>query len=172
MYYFAQALGLASVLCCLLQPQMKKKWQMLAVNIAINTIAVINILVLDGFGSGMTVCAVGVLQAVVMLVHVLRGSAVSRAESIIFLLLYVGGGLVGFHRWLDALPFVAALFNMAATFQRSEQRTRVLLFVNAAVFALYYGIIGSTAIFSVLCTMVSTVVGIRRNREKKEKEQS
>ena len=171
-YYIAQALGLLSVLCCILQPQMKKKWQMLAVNIAINTIAVINILVLDGFGSGMMVCAVGVLQAAVMLAHVLRGGTVSKTESIIFLLLYVGGGLIGLHRLLDALPFAAALFNMFATFQRSEQRTRVLLFINAAIFAVYYGLIGSTALLGVLCTMASSTMAIWRNRDKNKKEQS
>ena len=164
-YIIAQGLGIVSVICCLLQPQMKKKWQMLTVNIAINTLAVVNILLLDGFGSGMLVCAVGALQAALMLVHVLRGGKVSRGENILFLSLYAAGGLLGFRRATDALPFAAAMFNMLATFRRDEQGTRWLLLINAVIFAVYYGIISSAAIFGVLCTIVSTALGLWRNRK-------
>lgn len=164
-YYIGQGFGILSTLCCLLMPQLKKKRDMLIAIALNNALVIVNILLLSGFGSGVLVCVVGVLQALVALAHLTRETPVTRAENILFLVLYLGCGLLGVRTAVDLLPTVGAVFNMLATFQTSEQRTRALLFVNAAFFALYYALIGSTALLSVLCTMGSTALGMWRYRK-------
>lgn len=85
-------------------------------------------------------------------------------EKGLFLALYVSCGLLGLRSTVDLLPVIGAVFNMLATFQRDEQRTRWLLLVNASIFAVYYVLIGSTVLLSVLCTMASTALGLYRGR--------
>lgn len=165
-YLIGQAFGLLSTACCLIMPQLKKKRDMLYANAANNALVIVNILFLDGWGSAVMVCAVAVVQSLVAIVHFTRDMKISKGENMIFLTLYVVCGLLGFRSGVDALPIVGAVFNMLATFQRDEQRTRWLLLVNASTFAVYYVLIGSTALLSVLCTITSTIVGLIRYRKK------
>ena len=164
-YYIGQAFGLLCTLCCLILPLPKKKLHMLIINAVNNASVVINILLLTGFSSAIMVCAVAVVQSLVAIVHLKKDTSISRGENLLFLVLYVGCGFLGFHTLLDALPIVGAVFNMLATFQRDEQRTRWLLLFNAATFAIYYAIIGSTALLAVLCTIASSILGLVRNRK-------
>lgn len=166
-YYIGQAMGLLSTACCLLMPLLKKKRQMLWANALNNALVIFNILLLDGFSSAIMVCAVAVVQSLVTIARFSRHTKVTRLENILFLVLYVTCGLLGYRTMVDALPIVGAVFNMLATFQRDEQRTRILLLINAATFAVYYVIIGSTALLAVLCTMVSSLLGLWRYRRKK-----
>ena len=164
-YYVGQGFGLLSTLCCLILPLPKKKLHMLIINALNNAFVVINILLLAGVSSAIMVCAVAVIQSLVAILHLKKGSPISRGENVLFLVLYAGCGFLGFHTLLDALPIVGAVFNMLATFQRDEQRTRWLLLINAATFAVYYAIIGSTALLAVLCTIAASIVGLVRNRK-------
>ena len=167
-YYIGQAFGLLSTACCLVLPILKKKEQMLWTNAANNALIILNVLLISGFGSAITVCAVAVVQAFVAIWHIRKGSGISRKENILFLLLYIGCGSLGLRTAIDVLPIVGAVFNMLATFQRDEQRTRWLLLVNASIFALYYILIGSAALLSVLCTIAMTLVGLWKYRKKFE----
>ena len=98
--------------------------------------------------------------------HVQKGTPVTTAENIVFLVLYVGMGFVGFQRALDFLPIIASVFNMLAVFQRDEQKTRILVLFNASIFCLYYIIIGSTSLLAELLAVITTVVGLIRYRKK------
>ena len=167
-YYIGQAFGILSTVCCLLMPLMKKKWQMLVFNGANNLLVILNMLLIDGVNSAIMVCAVAVVQVLVALRHLNKDTQVTKGENLLFLVLYVACGVIGFRRTFDVLPIVGAVFNMLATFQRDEQRTRVLLFLNASTFAVYYVIIRSTALLAVLCTMVSSLLGLWRYRKKKQ----
>ena len=166
MYDIGQAFGLLSTACCLLMPMLKRKQQMLWANAANNALVIVNILLISGFGSAIMVCAVAVAQSLVAIWHINRGTPVSKRENIIFLVLYIGCGVLGFRTAVDALPIIGAVFNMLATFQRDEQRTRWLLLINAAIFAAYYCLIGSAALLSVLCTIGSTLLGLWRYRKR------
>lgn len=166
-YTLGQLLGLLSTGCCLVMPLFKRKKQMLLANGANNLLVIGNILLLAGFGSGVMVCAVAVAQVLVALEQMRRDRAAAGWENALFLALYVGCGLLGLRSAVDLLPIIGAVFNMLATFQRNEQRTRWLLLVNAAVFAVYYVLIGSTALLSVLCTIASTALGLYRYRRRR-----
>ncbi len=168
LYYLGQAFGLLSTGCCLLLPVLKHKKHMLWTNAANNTLVILNVLLISGWGSAITVCAVAVVQSLVALHHLKRDAEVKRSENLLFLVLFLGCGLLGYRRPVDALPIVGAMFNMLATFQRDEQRTRWLILVNASIFAVYYVLIRSTAILSCACAIFSTLAGLWRYRKKGE----
>lgn len=159
-YGAGQALGLLSTVCCLAMPLFREKKRMLWANGANNLLVIGNILLLAGFGSGVMVSAVAVVQVIAALRQLRQDRRAEAWEKGLFLGLYVSCGLLGLRSAVDLLPVIGAVFNMLATFQRDEQRTRWLLLVNASIFAAYYVLIGSTALLSVLCTMASTALGL------------
>ena len=165
-YYIGQVFGLLTTACCLLMPVLKHKKHMLWLNATNNFCAVLNVLLISGWGSAITVCAVAVLQSFVALWHLERDTRVSKGENLLFVFLFLGCGVLGYRRPIDVLPIVGAQFNMLSTFQRDEQRTRWLLLANASIFTVYYAIIGSTATLSCVCAIVSTVAGLLRYRKK------
>lgn len=165
-YYIGQAFGLLTTACCLTMPVLKRKKHMLWLNASNNTFAVLNVLLISGWSSAITVCAVAVVQSLVALWHLRNDTQVKKSENLLFVFLFLGCGVLGYRRPIDLLPIVGAQFNMLSTFQRDEQRTRWLLLANASIFTVYYAIIGSTATLSCVCAIVSTVAGLLRYRKK------
>lgn len=174
LYIIAQAFGIFATLCCFAMPLFKKKWQMLLVNVAGNLFFILNLLLLGLHETGdlfanataMIVNAVSLIQVLLSYYHVQKGTPVTIPENILFLLLYVGMGLVGFNRVLDLLPITASVFNMLAVFQKDEQKTRYLVLCNASIFCAYYIIIGSTSLLAELMAVVTTVIALVKYSKK------
>jgi len=174
MYMIAQAFGLLATLCCFAMPLFKKKWQMLLVNVAGNLFFILNLMLLGLHDSGnlfanataMIVNWVSLVQVLSSWWHVQKQTYVTKAENIIFLLLYVGLGFIGFNKALDFLPIVASVFNMLAVFQKDEQKTRLLVLCNASLFCAYYIIIGSTSLLAELMAVITTVIALIKYRKK------
>ena len=172
-YIIAQAFGIFATLCCFAMPLFKKKWQMLMINIGGNLFFILNLLLLglhtgDLFANAtaMIVNVVSLVQVLISYWHVKKETPVSIVENIIFLVLYVGMGFVGFQRALDFLPIIASVFNMLAVFQKDEQKTRYLVLCNASIFCAYYIILGSTSMLAELLAVVTTVIGLVKYRKK------
>lgn len=173
-YLIAQAFGILATLCCFAMPLFKKKWQMLLINVAANLFFILNLLLLGYHETGslfanataMIVNVVSLVQVLISCWHVKNGTPVTTAENIIFLLLYVFMGFIGFNRALDILPIVASVFNMLAVFQKDEQKTRYLVLCNASVFCAYYIIIGSTSLLAELMAVVTTTIALIKYRKK------
>lgn len=172
-YCIAQAFGILATLCCFGMPLFKKKWQMLLVNVAGNLFFILNLLLLGANegnlfanSTAMIVNSVSLLQVLLSYWHVQKEKPVSKTENIIFLLLYVGLGFIGFNRALDLLPIIASVFNMLAVFQRDEQKTRYLVLFNASIFCTYYIIIGSTSLLAELMAVITTVIALVKYRKK------
>ena len=173
-YIIAQAFGIFATLCCFAMPLFKRKWQMLLVNVAGNLFFILNLLFLGYHETGnifanataMIVNVVSLVQVLISYWHVKKGTPVTTAENIIFLLLYVGMGFVGFNRALDFLPIIASVFNMLAVFQKDEQKTRLLVLCNASIFCAYYIIIGSTSLLAELMAVITTLIGLIKYRKK------
>lgn len=173
-YIIAQAFGIFATLSCFAMPLFKRKWQMLLVNVAGNLFFILNLLLLGLHETGnlfanataMIVNVVSLVQVLISYWHVKKETPVTTAENIVFLLLYVGLGFVGFNRALDFLPIIASVFNMLAVFQRDEQKTRILVLFNASIFCLYYIIIGSTSLLAELLAVITTLVGLIKYRKK------
>ena len=173
-YIIAQAFGIFATLCCFAMPLFKRKWQMLLVNVAGNLFFILNLLFLGYHETGslfanataMIVNVVSLVQVLISYWYVKQGSPVTTAENIIFLLLYVGMGFIGFHRALDFLPIIASVFNMLAVFQKDEQKTRYLVLCNASIFCAYYIILGSTSLLAELMAVITTVIALIKYRKK------
>lgn len=173
-YIIAQAFGIFATLCCFAMPLFKKKWQMLLVNVAGNLFFILNLLLLglhtgDMFANAtaMIVNVVSLVQVLISYWHVKKGTAVSKVENIVFLLLYVGMGFIGFNRALDFLPIIASVFNMLAVFQQDEQKTRYLVLCNASIFCTYYIVLGSTSMLAELLAVITTVIALIKYRKAK-----
>ena len=173
-YLIAQAFGIFATLCCFIMPFFKKKWQMLLVNVAGNLFFILNLLLLGLHETGnlfanstaMIVNLVSLVQVLISYWHVQKDTPVTTVENIIFLLLYVGMGFIGFHRALDLLPIIASVFNMLAVFQKDEQKTRILVLCNASIFCSYYIILGSTSLLAELMAVVTTLIALIKYRKK------
>lgn len=166
-YYIGQFLGIVATVCCLVLPLFRKKWQMLVMNGLANVFFALNIILIGQFGSAVLLNIVAVIQAAISLWHVRTERPVTNAENIVFLFLYVGGGLLGFRQIIDLLPIVGAVFNMLATFQRDEQRTRVLTLINAGIYLVYFVLVGSTSMLAEICVIVTSITAMYRYRQKK-----
>ena len=173
LYYIAQAFGILATLCCFAMPLFKRKWQMLMINIGGNLFFILNLLLLGANegnlflnSTAMIVNLVSLVQVLLSYWHVQKQTPVTKAENIIFLLLYVGMGFIGFQRALDLLPIVASVFNMLAVFQKDEQKTRYLVLFNASIFCAYYIIIGSTSLLAELMAVITTVIALIKYRKK------
>ena len=167
-YYIAQILGLLVTAGVILTLQLKKKKQMLTVSVVINIMSAVNILLLDGFNSGVVVCFVAVFQLLLSLWHEFKNTDITTVEKVIFLALYIAGGALGFETWLDLMCIVAAVFYMLAMLQKKEQNIRLLLLANLSTWTIYYIIISSTAVFAQIAGIISSVIALYRFRKSKK----
>lgn len=165
-YYIGQVVGILATVGCLALPLFKKKWQMLVALIAVNGLLALNLLLLGRISSGIIVNLLAVVQAGVTLWRVLRGKDTPVWENVLFLVLYVAGGALGFKTLIDMLPIIGAVFNMLSTFQRNEQKSRFLLMLNAVAFASYYAILGSTSALAEAGVVVTSILAMIRYRKK------
>ncbi len=166
-YYIGQILGLIVTAGAILTLQLKNKKQMLTVSAVVNVLAALNILLLDNFSSGVIINFVAVLQIIVTLWHEKKGTEISLAEKIIFLVLYVVGGALGFEKGIDILSIVAAVLYMLAMFQKKEQHIRLFLLGNMATWTVYHTVLGSTAVFAQIAGIISSLIALYRYRKNK-----
>ena len=165
-YYVAQVLGILVTIGVIVTLQLKKKKQMLVVSVLVNAMSAANILLLDEFNSGVIVCGVAVFQLLLSIIHEYKGTQPSRTEQIVFLVLYVTGGVLGYHSPVDLLSIVAAVFYMLAVFQKKEQNIRIMLLVNLSLWTVYHTILGSTAVFAQIAGVISSLIALYRYRKK------
>lgn len=175
-YWIGQGFGILSTITDIAIPQFKKKWQMLAANIAVNTFLGLNLVFLGQIGSGIFLFAVAVIQAIVNLIHTLKEQPPKKWEYVLFFCLYVGLGFYGLvtapgfvlaingKNLLELLPIIGALMLMLSVFAKTEQKTRAFLFCNGAVWAVYCAIIGAATFFTSVAAMVSAAVAMWKNR--------
>jgi len=165
-YYLGQGCGLIGTVFNLVLPLLKKKWQMLLAIGLINVFFALNLLLIGELGSGIIMNCVAILQTVVSWRHLKRDVPVTKAENVMFLALYVGLGLLGVRKGVDLLPIVAAVFNMLATFQPDEQKTRFLLLINTGIYCTYYALVGAAAMIAEFLSLIATLIGLIKYRKK------
>lgn len=164
-YYIGQVIGILVTIGAIVNLQLKKKKHMLLLSAVVNILAALNILLLDEFSSGVIINLVAVLQIFVALWHEKKQTDVNLAEKIIFFILYVAGGMLGFKTWIDILSIVAAALYMFAMFQKKEQNIRLFLLGNMATWTVYHAVLGSTAIFAQIAGIISSVIALIRYRK-------
>lgn len=164
-YWIGQIIGILVTIGAVINLQLKKKKQMFILSSVVNVLSALNILLLDGFSSGVIICLVAVIQIAVAFWHDKKQTDVHIAEQIIFFILYVVGGLIGFKTWIDILSIVAAVLYMLAMFQKKEQHIRLFLLGNMATWTVYHAVLGSTAIFAQIAGIISSVIALIRYRK-------
>lgn len=165
-YYIAQFLGIVVTAGAILTLQLKNKKHMLVVSAVVNVLAALNILLLDTFSSGVIINIIAVLQILVSLLHEHKATDVTLPEKIIFLVLYVIGGALGFKAWIDILSIVAAVLYMLAMSQKKEQHIRLFLLGNMATWTVYHLVLGSTAVLAQIAGIISSLIALYRYRKK------
>ena len=164
-YWTGQAIGILVTIGAIINLQLKKKQHMYILSIVVNILSALNILLLDGFSSGVIICLIADIQIAMAIWHDKKQTQAKLPEQIIFFALYVAGGLLGFNTWIDILSIVAAALYMFAMFQKKEQNIRLFLLGNMATWTVYHAILGSTAIFAQLAGIVSSVIALIRYRK-------
>lgn len=166
-YYIGQIAGLLVTVGVFISYQMKNKQQMLLVNVAVNLLAALNILLLDGFGAAVVVNCIAVLQVFVSLWHDKKGDEPTIVEKIAFMIVYIVCSLLTFSGVLDILAIIAIVFYLVGVFQKSEQRIRLFLLGNNTSWLVYHAILGSTGALAQLVGITSALIGLYRYRNNK-----
>ena len=170
MHIAGQIVGVFVTIMVIVIQQLKSRKQILWASVFVNMLGALNVLLLDGFGSGVTVNFVAIAQILVALWHERKNTAETLPEKIIFLILYVGVGVISFSRPLDILAILAAVFYMVAMLQKKEQNIRLCLLANMTSWTIYHGILGSTGIFAQIAGIVSALIALYRYRQNKRTE--
>jgi len=172
-YWLGQAFGIFALLCCFIMPLFRKKWQMLVLTALGNLFFALNYIAIGEIRTGMVLNVVAIVQVGITFLHLKKNTDVSMAENIIFLAANVGLCILllvlkteEYNIWLELLPLVAAAFNTLATFERDEQKTRILTLINAGTYFAYYAVLGMSSMFAELLAAVTCVIGLIRYRKK------
>ncbi len=166
MYIAGQVVGILVTVTVIIIQQLKSRNQILWASVFVNVLGALNVLLIDGFGSGVTVNFVAIAQILVALWHEKKNTSETLIEKIIFLILYVGVGIMSYTSPLDILAILAAVFYMVAMLQKKEQNIRLCLLANMTSWTIYHGILRSTGIFAQLAGIVSAVIALYRYRKK------
>ena len=177
-YCIGQFFGLLTIVCSLIMPFLRKKWQLLIANITINLLVILNLVLIGQFGSGSYLCFVAIIQSVLALFRTKKGESAGITEGIIFTLLYLGFGIFGiltapdfvpavnYKNMLETLPILGALAQMISVFVRDEQTTRKWLLCNAVFWVIYSAAVGSSVVFNDILAVISTASAVYKYREK------
>ena len=178
-YYIGQFCGLLTIVCSVTMPFLKKKWQLLWANIAINTLVILNMALIGQFGSAIALCLVAIAQSAIALPRAGTGREPSATETVVFTILYLGFGFLGIitapnfiwqinsRNLLELLPILGALSQMISVFVPDEQNTRKWLLCNALFWVIYSAAVGSAVVVNDLLAVISTSSAIYKYRKKK-----
>lgn len=165
MYLFAQALGIVASVIAIIASQMSKKWQILLISMFANFLSVIVFLLLDDFGSAVSVNIIAVVQCAINAILSYKGREASIIQKAIFMSLFLISGILGYKVPLDIIPIVASLVFAWSTFQKKEQHIRMFRLVNVILWIVYDSIVGITAVFGQIFSLISILVALYRYRK-------
>lgn len=165
-YISGQIVGVLVTVTVIIIQQLKKRKQILWASVFVNILGALNVLLLNGFGSGVIVNFVAIVQILVAIWHESRNTTENTIEKVVFLILYVGCGILCYSSPIDILAVLAAVFYMIAMLQKKEQRIRICLLVNMTTWTVYHAILGSTAIFAQIAGIISSIIALYRYRKK------
>ena len=177
-YLIGQGCGLLTVVCSVIMPFLKKKWQLLCANIAINALVILNLVLIGQFGSAIFLCLVAIVQSGIALPRTRTGKEPGTSETILFTFLYVGFGFLGiitapgflweinYRNLLELLPILGALSQMISVFVPDEQNTRKWLLANALFWVVYSAAVGSSVVVNDLLAVISTSSALYKYRKR------
>lgn len=178
MYYLGQACGIISAIVTVVMPLFKKKEQILICAILVNGLNALNFAFIGQLGSSVYLCLVAIVQSLISIYHLRKNTDISMAETILFLVLYLGFGFYGMisaegfvwainsKNLLELLPIVGALMLMISVFAKGEQKTRLFIMFNGSAWAVYSAIVGSTVFFTASIAVLSNAFAMWKYRKR------
>ena len=166
-YIIAQILGLIVTLLNIIMYQVKRKWHILGIATISSFVTTANFFFLGGAISAAVISFVGGVQSALATHHAYNAKTATNTEKVIFLLAYLACGIWQFNTYIDLLPAFGSLFFMMAAFQKDAQKIRIYQLFNAILWLTYSLIVGSTAAFAQMFSLVSIIIGLYRFRQKK-----
>lgn len=167
MELLAQIIGIVVTVMCIVSYQLKRKWQMLFVSFVANFLNVIMFFILNGITSAVMVSLIATAQCSVNAFLAYKEREPSLAQKIIFMILYVVSGTLQYKVLLDILPILASLLFMISVFQKTERKLRVFCAANTVIWIIYDCIVGTTAVFAQIFSLISILVALFRYRKAK-----
>ena len=167
MELLAQIIGIVVTVMCIVSYQLKRKWQMLFVSFVANFLNVIMFFILNGITSAVMVSLIATAQCGVNAFLAYKEREPSLAQKIIFMILYVVSGTLQYKVLLDILPILASLLFMISVFQKTERKLRVFCAANAVIWIIYDCIVGTTAVFAQIFSLISILLALFRYRKAK-----
>lgn len=166
MEIIAQILGIIVTLLCIFLTQLKRKWQILLVSFIANFLNIVMFFLLNGITSAVMVSVTATLQCAINGYLSYKNKESSVLQKIIFMFLYIISGALQFNVFLDILPIIASLLFMLAVFQKTEQKMRLFYAGNAVLWIVYDAIIGTTAVFAQIFSLISICIALFRYRKR------
>ena len=120
---------------------------------------------------------VAIVQSLISIYHLRKNTDISLAETILFLVLYLGFGFYGMisaegfvwainsQNLIELLPIVGALMLMISVFAKGEQKTRLFILFNGSAWAVYSAIVGSTVFITASIAVVSNGFALWKYRK-------
>lgn len=165
----AQILGVISSALAVISYQFKKKQQMLGLCAAANFITATSFLLL---GNAPVMTANGYFASIQCLVNAIRAKLGKKAagsiEKTLVFVIFAAIGIIRYNSPLDLMPFAASMFFVLSTFQRSEQKIRILVFFNTVILLVYSIIAGSSVVIGHAFSLASLVTSYLRERKADE----
>ena len=153
---------------------------MLADILVTNLLMALNFVLIGQIGSAAFLCGVATVQAGLTLVHNQKNTQPGKAEIGIFVVLYLVFGFYGLmsspafvpginaRNLLELMPIVGALLNMVFILVKDPRTSRKILLTMNVIWAVYSGIVGATAFFAQIVTMMTTLLAMYRYRNESQ----
>ena len=172
-YVIAQIFGLLQSTCCIIGPYFKYRWQMLVNSMVSVTFLVINLILLSIAVpdspvnlSSIIINSVALVVLSFSLWHVRKGTKAPIAEKVIFFVVFVALGFIGFEDAIDIFPIFGAVAFMLASFQHDEQKTRVLYLFNTFSWFTYHCLCLNSAAIGQAVAFTMYVIALCKYRKK------
>lgn len=179
-YWIGQAFGILATVSGIVIPVFNKKWQMLIMSITTNVFCALNLIFLGEIGSGIFLFAAASVQALVNILHSLRGNTPKLWENIVFLVIYLAVGIYGLvnapgyvpginpRNLLELMPIAAVVLNMLFVCSAREKTARIFFISCNFIWSAYYIIIGSTSLLGSGFAVISGLIALYKNRKRGE----
>lgn len=150
----------------ILSYQFKKRWQILGISIAANTVSGISFMLLGGAPVMTANCFIAALQCLVNTIRAYFGwREAGICEKLFVFAVFLTIGIVRCNTLLDIMPLAAAMFFVLSTFMKNAQSLRVSIFFNAVILLAYSLICHSTVAIGHFFSIVSIVAAFLRERK-------
>ena len=172
-FYIAQGISLLTALTAIIGMQMKNMKAILITQILANLFTASTYFLLDGF-SGAGICAIAIVQAVVMFFYNKKEKSPSPLVIFSFILLYIGCSIVYYAHFIDIFSALAAVCYAMSIAQTTPTSSRLWYLFNPLFWVIYdiytkaYGnlIMHASIFFSTLSALIHVDGIFKRNKTK------